>query len=85
MVKTEVKQKNNAHQRKNLRWALTVSQQFDLWFMDFCVVTAYPLFAVLHKRIGEASRLDLFEQGVGVRLDGERTELDTIILLRCGR
>ena len=52
--------------------------------MDFCVVTVYSLFAELDKRVAEARRLDLFEQGVGICLDGERAELDAVILLRCG-
>lgn len=35
------KQKNNAHRRKNLWWALTVSQELDLWFIVFCAEMMY--------------------------------------------
>ena len=53
--------------------------------MDFRTAVVYPLFAVLDERVGEASRLDLFEHGIGIRLDGKGTDLDAVIFLRSGR
>ncbi len=40
------------------------------------------LLAVLDKGIGEASRLDLFEHGIGVCLDGISADLHMVIFLR---
>ena len=43
------------------------------------------LFTVFDKSIIEASRLDLAEHGIGIRLDRKRTKLDAVIFLRCSR
>ena len=53
--------------------------------MDFRTEAVYPLFAVFDKRIGEASRLNLGKHGIGIRLDRKRSDLNTIVFLRCGR
>jgi len=42
------------------------------------------LFAIFNEGIRKASRLDLAEHSIGIRLDRKRAKLDTVVFLRCG-